>query len=140
MSFRNETLRRVVYALAMLTGVALVGMQFGCAQPLTTLRASRFPCAGRWIEPEAKSKAEVRLILSGDAIPPTPTIYWTTPRAAPGQNHRVALLEAKAEGQISPSAFDLSHPPLLVMDRPPPIADANAANDGCVRVFASAIH
>ena len=70
---RNKTLRRIVYAIALLTGVVLVGSQFGCAQPITSLRSSGFPCAGPWTEPQAKSGLEARLTLGREVNPPLDT-------------------------------------------------------------------
>ena len=48
MSPRDAAIRRVLYWTALLTGVALVGSQFGCDQPRSMPSSAGFPHAGRW--------------------------------------------------------------------------------------------
>jgi hypothetical protein len=53
LNFRDETLRRAIYWVALVTGLALVGSQFGCTRPLATLSTSGFPHASRSIMRQA---------------------------------------------------------------------------------------
>jgi hypothetical protein len=55
MRSKHSRIRQIIYAIAMPTGVALVGMLLGCVQPANTLSAPGFPRASRRVVPQAET-------------------------------------------------------------------------------------
>lgn len=54
----NSIARQILYAAAMTTGIALMGMLAGCALPESTLSAPGFPHASRRIAPTKEPTIE----------------------------------------------------------------------------------
>lgn len=104
---RNETLRRIAYAIALLTGVALVGSQFGCSRPTTFLHSVGFPHAGRWAETHGEP--------AGLVAP----MYWTSPRPTPDQPSRATFVPAPMEGRSRPGTPDVTELSVSLADTPP---------------------
>lgn len=75
--------RQILYAAAMTTGIALMGMLAGCARPESTLSASGFPHASRRYVPRTEPSTE-RVSTS-----------WSDTRPAAKQVASEVLLEAK---------------------------------------------
>lgn len=123
MSLRNETLRRIAYAMAMLTGVVLVGTQFGCIRSSTFLHTPGFPHAGRWAESLEAPAAQVGGPLSDASSSLVAPLYWTSPRPAPGRSSRAISRNSTTEGSTSPRALDVAGLSVSITDAPPFSAD-----------------
>ena len=112
---RNETLRRIAYAMALLTGVMLVGSQFGCSRPTTFLHSVGFPHAGRWAA------------SYGEPAGLAPALYWTSPRPTSEQRSRATLVPAPMEGSGRPVAPGLTELSANPTDTPPFSAEIEGA-------------
>jgi len=73
LSPRDAAIRRVLYWTALLTGVALVGSQFGCDQPRSMPSSAGFPHAGRWPQQQEAS------LVSGTAAEAERINWWIQP-------------------------------------------------------------
>ena len=89
MNSQNEAIRRVaLWAALMTTAVALVGLQFGCDRPATTLSAPGFPHASRQNRPDETIVLAATPAggMSSLATAPATTqakldIHWIEPRS-----------------------------------------------------------
>lgn len=108
MRFQDEVIRRVVYAVAMLTGVVLVSMQFGCSRPEANAGFSGFHHASRWSNQASrgskptpdKVQVDDRSSQTVSADPKT-SLYWTSPRRTSTQSRLANLQPAQPEGELN---------------------------------------
>jgi hypothetical protein len=78
-----STTRQILYAAAMTTGIALMGLLAGCASPESTLSAPGFPHASRHYAPRPETTIE-RVSTS-----------WSDARPVEKQVASEVLIEAK---------------------------------------------
>jgi hypothetical protein len=83
--------RQILYAAAMTTGIALMGMLAGCTRPESALAAPGFPHASRRYAPRTETTTE-RVSTS-----------WSDPRPVEKKVASEVLLEAKL---IKPTSVD----------------------------------
>jgi hypothetical protein len=124
---QDEVIRRVVYAVAMLVGVVLFSMQFGCSQPRTFAGFSGFPHATWW------STSRQPAALTDGQPGPTVTaelktsLKWTSPRWTSARSRQANRQNTQPEG--SPSQWTLEWVLLAanVAGSPPFSANADPA-------------
>jgi uncharacterized lipoprotein YajG len=75
--------RQLLYAAAMTTGIALMGLLAGCNRPQSTLSAPGFPHASRRYVPSTQPTTELV------------SISWSDPRPAEKKAASAVQLEAK---------------------------------------------
>lgn len=83
MNAHAATLRRTSFWFAMLTGAALVGMQFGCIGPPSILAAPGFPRASRRIEPKPEEAMKGKLPREEASPEAKASMYWTRTKVSP---------------------------------------------------------
>ena len=106
-----ETIRRVVFWAALLTtGVALVGMQFGCNRPSTTLSAPGFRHASRQFRPDEATPSRAADQAPGASAKQVKfVIRWIEPREVLASGK-----PALAAAVLGDSALKLEEPPLAL--------------------------
>jgi hypothetical protein len=101
LSPRDAAIRRVLYWTALLTGVVLVGSQFGCDQPRSMPSSAGFPHAGRW------PQQQETVLVCGTAAEVERSNWWIQPAiekpgTEPSIQHvnRKGILQAGVLGPI----------------------------------------
>ncbi len=94
MSTRDAVIRRIGFWAAVLTGVALVGSQFACANPQSLLAAPGFPRASRLTGAPTTPAAHPNLADAEVGVVMSASEFWTASQSdqnagarMPPENH-----------------------------------------------------
>ena len=87
MSSRDAAIRRVLFWIAMLTGAALVSLQFACDRPQTSPAMAGFAHAGRW--PMQRGAPAI-----AEGTPKTELVSWGAPSRGSEKPNRPSLVRS----------------------------------------------
>ena len=127
LSSRDEAIRRVAFWAAMLTGVALVSLQFGCAQPQASVSTAGFPHASRRVEPVIEPAANPGLSTEAASKEEKASLYWTSPRPVERPISRANSLNVRSEWSRNTRLVELSRLTAQAAGKPLFTADVEAA-------------
>lgn len=102
MNAHDAIARRIAFWSAMLTGLVLVGLQFGCLRSQTILAAPGFTRASRRIDPQADATLNANVSTPAQTKETAASLYWTSPQTNARPITRVAFIKAPPDASLTP--------------------------------------